>query len=388
MPSDHLIVLTSLGRKLATKRIFMVDGQWQVDPYGQETWFSVREVPVHDIKSLGSALAALERDRFSFVIRGRPLPTTDRARCRRLLHDQLEDGAEVPATFEPCARHCIALDFDALPTPQWDPDHLARRREAIRADFAMRSHPASPIWRVDDEGELPLGDNMDIAGDADPTPIDPVRDWALVCAASVATLPAEFQGITAWWQMTSSAGIKPGIRLRLWFWLDRPVSDAEAKRWLEGCPVDTALYNPVQAHYVAAPIFDPTSLDPVPKRSGWFWRCANMVPVPELPEPAPPPRPQWQRRSDRAPARAQAYADACLRAVAAASPGDRHNTLRSTALKLFSLAVIGELAPADVRTDLLAAAASHRWPERRAADLVAWAVSRAYANPQPPEGWQ
>lgn len=383
MAADTLTVLTSLGGKLATKVISQVEGRWWVEPYGRAEWFAVREVPVHDIRTLGQALAELERNRHSFVIRGEPLSTTDRSRCRRLLYDQLEDGVEVPATFEPAARRWLALDFDALPTPQWDHVHLARRREAIARDRAEH-HEASPIWHVDDPGELPP---ELCADDLDPAPIDAVRDWSLVCAAAVATLPPEFQAVTAWWQMTSSAGIKPGVRIRLWFWLDRPVRDAEAKRWLEGCPVDPALYNPVQAHYVAKPIFH-RARDPVPKRSGFFWRGANMVAVPELPEPAPPPRPERKPHSGHATARAHAYAEACLRAIAAAAPGDRHNTLRSTALRLFSLAAIGELDPADVRNDLLTAAAEHRWPERRATDLVAWAATRAYSNPQPPEGWR
>jgi hypothetical protein len=60
--------------------------------------------------------------------------------------------------------------------------------------------------------------------------------------------PPEFQNVSTWWQMTNSAGIKPGIRLRLWFWLDRPVTDDEAKRWLAYAPVDQALYSPVQVH--------------------------------------------------------------------------------------------------------------------------------------------
>jgi hypothetical protein len=52
------------------------------------------------------------------------------------------------------------------------------------------------------------------------------------------------------------------------------VSDAEAERWLEDA-VDRSLYSPPQAHYTEAPIFDPPELDPVPVRSGWWWRRVN-----------------------------------------------------------------------------------------------------------------
>ena len=38
-------------------------------------------------------------------------------------------------------------------------------------------------------------------------------------------LPVEFQNINFWYQFSSSMGIKSGIRVHLWFWLDRPCSD-------------------------------------------------------------------------------------------------------------------------------------------------------------------
>jgi hypothetical protein len=72
------------------------------------------------------------------------------------------------------------------------------------------------------------------------------------------------------------------------------VSDAEAKRWLGGCPVDLSLYSGVQIHYIARPIFRPRSLDPVPLRGGMWWQHVDAVPVPDLPEPPPPPVPEIQ----------------------------------------------------------------------------------------------
>jgi hypothetical protein len=379
---DSLTVLTSLGRKLATKRISQVNGRFEIEPYARAAWFSVREQPVHDIASLGRSLSVLERDPYYFVIRGRPLPGSDRTRCRRLLYEQIEDGVEVAATFKTCARPWLAVDFDDLPAPVWDQEQLARLREAIERDRVANPQPA-PLWRVGDLGEL----DPQSGDDLDPEPIDPARDWSLICHAAVATLPAEFYGISCWWQMTSSAGIKPGIRLRLWFWLDRPVSDTEAKRWLESCPVDRGLYNPIQAHYVAAPLFDPPDLDPVPQRSGFFWRCKNTVNVPELPEPAPQPEPK-PCQSAMTGGRAARYAEACLRAVEDAQRGEQHITLRNVALRLFSLAAIGELEPARVRDDLLAIGRRRRWPERRVLDVIAWTTARAYADPQPPESWR
>ena len=81
-------------------------------------------------------------------------------------------------------------------------------------------------------------------------------------------LPEPFAEASCWWQATGSAGIKPGIRCRLWFWLSRPVSDGEAKGWLAGCPVDRSLFTPVALHYTAPPILAPGTPDPVVRRSG------------------------------------------------------------------------------------------------------------------------
>jgi hypothetical protein len=273
-------ILQAVGGARLTKRVT----DRGVEPYDNGTWFAVEELPASRLLNLAALLANLERDPSRCVIRGRPLPGTNRNRCRRLLYPTVDNaGREWPATFETASRRWLALDFDSLPTPQWNEEDLARRREAIARDrLEHPPHPSRPKGADD-------GEDYDFDADGDPAPIDPVRDWTLVIRAAVSLLPTQFHGTSAWWQMTSSAGIKPGVRLRLWYWLGREISDDEAKRWLRESPTDLALFNPVQVHYTAAPIFDPPSLDPVPLRSGWWWRHVNEVSVPELPE---PPRPE------------------------------------------------------------------------------------------------
>jgi hypothetical protein len=66
-------------------------------------------------------------------------------------------------------------------------------------------------------------------------------------------------------QLTGSAGVKPGIRVRLIFWLDRPISLAEAKGWARAQPLacDTSIYTPSQPIYTASPIFTGGRVDPV-----------------------------------------------------------------------------------------------------------------------------
>ena len=65
-------------------------------------------------------------------------------------------------------------------------------------------------------------------------------------------------------------GIKPGIRVHLWFWLERACSDGEMKAWLSSYPVDLRLFNRIQIHLTANPRFIDGAVDPYPNRSGIF----------------------------------------------------------------------------------------------------------------------
>jgi hypothetical protein len=388
MAPDHLTVLTTAGRKLlATKRISSIDGEWSIEEYGNAKWWSARQVPVRDLVSLGQALADLGRDPHSCVIRGEPIEAVDLTRCRRLKDPDPEDGT-LPS-FAPAARRWLGIDVDSLPTPVWDPEKLARRRAAIERD---RAEQGPPRPKGEDDGE-----DVDLAGDEDPAPIDPARDWAISIRAAVITLPLEFHDISAYWQMTSGAGIKPGVRLRLFYWLDRPVSDDEAKRWFEASPVDCSIYSAVQPHYTAAPIFDPPELDPVPLRSGFWWRHRNTVTVPNL-EPKPEPKPQstatYNTKFDRSD-RAQRYAAVCIDSVVAAptGTGDGRRRLLAAARALYGMANAGLLNQGQVTAELKATMENRGWtaPGRSfSPDEVerhlAWA--RAHADTVLPEGFR
>jgi hypothetical protein len=386
---DRLTVLTTAGRdrgKLATKRVTRADGEWQIEDYSLATWWSARQIDVHDLVSLGQALASLEHERCSCVIRGEPLPGINLA-CTRRLKDAAEDGT--PPSFTPAARHWFGIDFDSLPAPVWDPERLARRRAAIQRD---RLKNGVPLPKGEDAGE-----DVDLAGDEDPAPIDPARDWAIVIRAAVVTLPAEFHDASSYWQMTSSAGIKPGIRLRLWYWCARPVNDDEAKRWLEASPVDTSLHGAVAIHYTAAPIFDPPGLDPVPLRSGFWWRHRNTVHVPDL-APKQEPKPQstapYRATFDRS-NRAQRYATACIDAIVAAptGTGKGRSTLLAVARKLYAMANAGLLDHERVTAELRAAMGNRGWtgagrafsPDEVDRHLT-WA--RTHADTELPEGFR
>jgi hypothetical protein len=228
--NDTITVLRSLGGVL-TKRIWMSGASYQVEPFSAGRWYSVQSMPVASFLAMAAELERVSPDPYLAVIRGALLPHVDPRRCRRLC-DRAQHGDAV--TFGPAARHWIALDVDGVP----EPDCLT---------FA--AEPEAGVEHV-------LG-----------------------------LLPPEFAEASCWWQATGSAGIKPGIRCRLWFWLSRPVSDAEAKGWLRGHPIDPSLYSPVTPHYTAAPILAPAVRDPMIRRSGIRHGLADAVEAPAvLPE--------------------------------------------------------------------------------------------------------
>lgn len=227
--TDTVTILRSRSGVL-TKRIGRTPDGWRLVPFTSGAWYEVHERTVADFAELAALLERVARDPRAAIVRGACRPGVNRRRCRRL-SDRAEHGDAV--TFEPCARRSLAVDVDGLEEPP---------------GCTFAAEPEDGI-------EHALG-----------------------------RLPEPFQDASCWWQATSSAGIKPGIRCRLWFWLSRPVDDAEAKGWLQGAPADRSLYTPVALHYLAAPILESGTPEPVVRRHGRRQGLVDTVEVPaELP---------------------------------------------------------------------------------------------------------
>jgi hypothetical protein len=238
-PVDYVTILTSKG-PLASKRITAIPGgPPKVESYGSAKFFSISQTGVSNIDELAELLGrVVERSPRSFIVRGKPKEGIDQRRAQRRVHDRRNsDGTVTPATIEAAEHRWIALDCDRIACPDW---------------------------------------------------LDPFEEPDQTVEHVVSRLPVEFHDATVWWQFTSSAGIKPGISLRLFFWSDRPLADWELKQWLADSPVDHSIFAPAQPIYVARPIFVGMP-DPVPFRSG-IWRGdrdAITPPVIERPKPKP-----------------------------------------------------------------------------------------------------
>ena len=164
-------------------------------------------------------------------------------------------------------------------------------------------------------------------------------------------------------QLTSGAGIKPGGRVRLFYWLGRPTGGAELKHWLSGVPgLDGSTLNDVTPNYVARPLFDGVT-DPVPVRSKLIPGEVDAVEVRIPPAPvrqphqAPrPAAPATAARPHEAPRRGlgfratrpERYMIACLQALADAPSGQGRERCIHIALTLYGLAKAGLLDPAGV----------------------------------------
>lgn len=254
---DRLTILRTKGLP-ATKTIGLgPDGRPAIiSSYGNAKRFAVRQVPV---AGLGDLAAALDRVRWDeFVIRGEPGAGIDlQDTVRRLHHDPVTGEA---ATFREVPRRWLLLDFDTVEVPAW---------------------------------------------------LDPsVPEDAAAYLRSL--LPEEFHSTSFWWAYTSSAGLKPQLRMRLAFWLDRPVDKGFLDRWLADAPVDATVFRTVQAIYVARPILQGVP-DPVPRRSGLFVDVDDTVPVPVLPAEEPK-VPEQARHS----AEGRRYVSGCSHGIAAA----------------------------------------------------------------------
>jgi hypothetical protein len=221
---DTLTFLRCSDGHVATKTI-RPDG---VVDFSAGMWFAVAVVPVDGVRELGAVLTEATSASDCFLVRGEPLPDTDPERTRRL-----GPKNKTPRFHENGGRRWLWLDFDK-----------AQLSRAV--DLATEPAEAARLLVVEH-------------------------------------LPREFHGVTCWWQLSSSAGLSGTItnrpRMHIAFWLDRLVTDAEIKKWAKHLPIDRALYNPVQPHFTAAPIFDGVA-DPLPVRCGLLEGARDEVTFP------------------------------------------------------------------------------------------------------------
>lgn len=226
--TDQVTIIRAKGERLTKKHALGEESEGYGNAYLVTS--TVKEVSsIHDLHEL---LTRLETITDRCVIRGRRRPELPpRAAVRRAYHP--DPSKSEPPGFEPADRRWLCVDIDHLACP----DHLD-------PDF-------------DPEGAI---------------------------LYAMEQLPEWLQGVSCHWQWSSSAGLKGWtlLKVHLWFWMDRAVDDPALRVWAKReTYVDHALYNPVQPHYTANPIFAGGLEDPVERRSGLLEGDRHTACVPE-----------------------------------------------------------------------------------------------------------
>jgi hypothetical protein len=244
-PTCAITIARAVRPRVVMAKIVNVDEDGMiigVEPSPQGFLFEFREVEVHDLESLGQAIAMAARDPYSIVVRGKP----KQAVGRRAMYDDPDAG---PANLTVTPRRWVAFDWDNVPVPH-DPDSI----EHDQAEFANWARP--------------------------PALFNPQLGVAL----ALRRLPPAFRDVGCVWQITGSAGFKDGFRLRTWHWLSRALTGSQLKCWLhpaiERGLVDPSTLVKVQPHYVGCTVRG--GPDPCPQRFGVLENAAHTVPVPEI----------------------------------------------------------------------------------------------------------
>jgi hypothetical protein len=110
-----------------------------------------------------------------------------------------------------------------------------------------------------------------------------VREDALASLEyAIGLLPVEFQDSSVFWQLSGSAGVFDDghISAHLYYWLDKTIANDVLRQWAKGCDrrlVDPAVFNAVQPHYTAAPLFGEGCVDPFPDFRSGLIKKANAA---------------------------------------------------------------------------------------------------------------
>lgn len=314
--SESVTILRARGRMLAKS----IGAGGEVRGYDRAKLVDLIASPVDDLAGLYWLLAGLQARYDSAIIRGAPADPGRVQRVRRLLHSDPET-AEAPTIIE-MPRRWLALDIDGLPAP----------------------------------GGIDL------------------RDLQGCAQLALAALPEAFHGAACVVQATASHGLKPGLRLRLWCWLSRPLSGIEARAWLRGYPVDNCIFGAAQPIYTAAPLFT-GGTDPLTARLAFVPGLGQIDPPPPVAL-LPPPKPAAAPPKLPA-AAAGAYARNAVRNAAGRilAAQARHPAIVNETRGLWRLVATGLLPEASMRAAIHEAAAAVGKDDPREIDcIIAWAA--------------
>lgn len=317
-----------------------------------------------------------------------------RARNRRLAKLICTDGSIVG--------YDSAKTFDLAEVPVESLTHLSRilRQLLARPDCCIvrgsvadqdRTQGVRRLYHTDQKtGDTPtirdadhIWIGLDVEGVARPDTVA-AADLEACAGLALALLPSEFRDVRAIVQASAGHGLKPGCRLRMWFWASRAVSGAELSYWMRRSPVDNCLFRPAQPTYTAAPLFE-TSQDHLPYRILEL-PGADCV---QVPEPADLCKPAPAAIASASPLRTSNTSVERLIArslvkVETAGEGQRHDQLRAASRTIGGVldqAGIGDAEATRALLDAVKRAGGLAIDERNASATIAWGLARGRQSP-------
>lgn len=234
-------LLHSLNGKLAKTVSFdLDDAEWKVADYTAGMYFDAMSGSARDIREFSDLLFALEEAPDACLVRGQLKSGVDASRVQRLMHDQ----GPVQAVFQSVPRQWVMLDIDGVPATSWGASNADR------------------------------------------------------LATVISDLPEPFHDVSYHYQWSSKAGIRgwDTLSLHLFFALDEPWLDQMLRERCqdENWGVDRSVFNAVQIHYTAAPVFTGEWGDPLKgKRSGFVEGKSDVVSLGTWTRPAKLSRPNY-----------------------------------------------------------------------------------------------
>jgi len=200
-------------------KIWQADGK--IKSYDNAKYFGLHERSVNSIREFTCLLNELERDPHSCIIRGK--------------HVGNEKAEQNDPEYKPGKTRRISEVFD--------------------------DQPLHTIL-------IEIDDFMPTAGSPVSDPVPCINEFIRV------KLPSCFHCVSYHYQLSNSAGHpdkKHLLKAHVWFWLKTPFTSAQLKAWAEAKNIecDHSVFNAVQIHYTASPVFMDGIIDPVPVRSGF-----------------------------------------------------------------------------------------------------------------------
>jgi hypothetical protein len=242
----------------------------------------------------------------------------------------------------PDPRRCVVRG--AINRKAYGDDKLilnVRRTKKDKGDDLATLIETERYWLAIDVDEAPLPEGAD------------VKDLRACVCGVLSQLPPAFHSADYIVQASGRHGLTPGIRVRLWFWLSRPLGEKALKGWFADVDfVDRSIFNCAQVIYTATPEFAGGRQDHLPERLVHVRQGQPVVQVPDaLPEARPDAKPGERGYVPKFTPIADADAEAALAEAAewvqAQKPGNRHGAVLEVTASLARRFIVHGRLPRD-----------------------------------------